>query len=93
MSKTKHIHQRMNQRGIDQQALELVKMFGIEVGNGEKTILNRKGIEAAQRQLQLLCKKMDKLKQRGGLVLVEANGNEITTYDLNSFSRNKAKAA
>lgn len=43
MAKTRHIHQRMSQRAIHQNMLDMVKIFG--VNHGEKTILNKKGIE------------------------------------------------
>lgn len=88
MAKTRHIHQRMNQRGIKQQMLEIVKMFGID--DGDKTILNKKGIDAALCEINKLSKDMQKMKTKGGVVLVEANGAEITAYSLDSYSRNKA---
>lgn len=87
MAKTRHIHQRMNQRGINSQMLEIVKMFG--VGAGDKTILNSKAIDAALDELQKLSKRMQKMKERGGIVLVESGDAEITTYDLDSFKRTK----
>lgn len=86
MAKTRHIHQRMNQRGIQQQMLDIVKMFGVE--DGDKTILNRKGIDAALGELQKLSGQMQKMKSRGGLVLVEDGDAEITTYALDSYCRN-----
>ncbi|MEO9944938.1 hypothetical protein [Paraglaciecola sp.] len=89
MAKTRHIHQRMNQRGIKQQMLEIVKMFGVD--DGDKTILNEKGIEAALSEINKLSKDMQKMKNKGGVVLVEANGVEITAYSLDSYSRNKAR--
>ncbi len=88
MAKTRHINQRMNQRAISQQMLEIVKMFGI--GEGDKTILDKKGIEAALAELNNLSKKMQKMKSRGGLVLVESGDVEITAYALESYNRNKA---
>ena len=88
MAKTRHIHQRMNQRGVTQQMLEIVKQFGID--SGDKVILNRKGIDIAISALNAICKDMQKMRSKGGVVLVEEDGVEITTYALDSYSRNKS---
>lgn len=88
MAKTRHIHQRMNQRAISQQMLEIVKMFGID--DGDKTYLNKKGIDAALLEINVLSKKMQKMKNRGGLVLVESGDVEITAYALDSYDRKKS---
>ncbi|WP_321407016.1 hypothetical protein [Tolumonas auensis] len=87
MAKTRHIHQRMNQRAITSQMLEIVKMFGID--DGDKTYLNCKGIDAALDELNKLSKQMQKMRNRGGIVLVESGDAEITTYALDSYSRTK----
>lgn len=84
MAKTRHIHQRMNQRAITLQMLEIVKVFGVE--EGDKTYLNRKGIDAALSELNRLSKQMQKMRTRGGLVLVESGETEITTYALDSYN-------
>lgn len=87
MAKTRHISQRMNQRGITAQMIEIVKTFGIDDGN--KTYLNKKGIDAALMELNKLSKNMQKMRNRGGIVLVESGESEITTYAIDSFSRTK----
>ncbi|PSW11455.1 DUF4258 domain-containing protein [Photobacterium rosenbergii] len=87
MAKTRHIHQRMNQRGINEQMLEIVKMFGVD--EGDKTYLNRKGIDAVEKQLKAFLKQMEKMKARGGVVLVESGEAEITTYTLDSYNRTR----
>ncbi len=88
MAKTRHIHQRMNQRAISQQMLEIVKMFGID--DGDKTYLNKKGIDAALLEINVLSKQMQKMKNRGGIVLVESGDVEITAYALDSYDRKKS---
>jgi hypothetical protein len=88
MAKTRHINQRMNQRSISQQMLEIVKMFGID--DGDKTYLNKKGIDAALSEISNLSKQMQKMKSRGGVVLVESGDVEITAYALESYNRTKA---
>ena len=85
MAKTRHINQRMNQRGINEQMLEIVKMFGVD--NGDKIFLNRKGINAVEKELKSILKQIDRMKSRGGIVLVESCGSEITTYGLESYNR------
>jgi fructose-1-phosphate kinase PfkB-like protein len=85
MAKTRHINQRMNQRGINEQMLEIVKMFGVD--KGDKTYLNRKGIEAVEKELKNLLKQMDRMKSRGGIVLVESGECEVTTYSIDSYNR------
>ena len=82
------MHQRMNQRSISQQMLEIVKMFGVD--NGDKTYLNKKGIDAALSEMNSLAKKMQKMKNRGGVVLVESGDVEITAYALDSYDRKKS---
>ncbi|BDY07062.1 hypothetical protein F0521_41030 [Ferrimonas sp. YFM] len=85
MAKTRHIQQRMSQRGIKQSTLDLVERFGI--WSGDKQILNRKACEAALRELDHVRHELIKAQERGGYVLVEAAGQKITTYALNSYSR------
>lgn len=85
MSKTRHIQKRMSQRAIRQSYLELVKTFGIP--EGDKVILNRKGIDAALREMKAIASNLQKMRPRGGVVLVEEQGSEITTYTLESYSR------
>ncbi|WP_281213665.1 hypothetical protein [Shewanella insulae] len=85
MAKTRHIQQRMSQRGIKQSTLELVRHFG--TWSGDKQILNRKACAAALIELDRIRKQLIKTKEQGGYVLVEAGGVEITTYALDSYSR------
>lgn len=85
MAKTRHIHQRMSQESIQQNMLEIVKSFGVD--DGDKTILNEKGLNLAITELKKISKTMQKMKSRGGLVLVENGNYEITTYELDSYKR------
>jgi hypothetical protein len=87
MAKTRHIHQRLNQRSIKYQMLDIVKAFGVEIENGEKTVLNKKSIHAALAELKRVSADMQKMLGRGGMVLVESGGTEITAYALDSYKR------
>ncbi|MGL5908072.1 MAG: hypothetical protein ACRCZA_15410 [Shewanella sp.] len=60
-------------------------MFG--VNDGDKTYLNRQGIDAALVKLKQIAGQMQKMKSRGGLALVELGELEITTYALDSYNR------
>ena len=87
MAKTRHIQQRMNQRGIKSEMLDIVRQFG--AWQGDKCILNRKACGALLTELDDLRKHIVKMQEQGGLVLV---GNreedvEITTYRLESYKR------
>lgn len=85
MAKTRHIQQRMSQRGIKWSTLDLVEKFG--TWNGDKQILNRKACIAAIEELERVKKQLIKVMERGGYVLVEAGGVDITTYALDSYAR------
>ena len=90
MAKTRHIETRMNQRGIDNQLLELAEQFGTvqERGDVEKYILSRKSIDATLRSLDKIRSKLVKARDKGGIVLVAGEeGTKITTYRLDSFIR------
>lgn len=85
MAKTRHIQRRMSQRGIKESWLELVKNFG--EWSGDKCILNKKACSEALKHLDEQRKELIKVMEKGGMVLVEDNGAEITCYRLNSFKR------
>lgn len=87
MAKTRHIQQRMSQRGIKQSTLELVERYG--VWNGDKQVLNRKACEAALKEVNTIRKELIKAQEKGGYVLVESEGVKITTYGLDSYARIK----
>ena len=83
MAKTRHIQQRMNQRGIKSEMLDIVQQFGM--WQGDKCILNRKACNDVLSELDKVRKDVIKMKEKGGLVLVHDEGMDITTYALESF--------
>lgn len=94
MAKTRHIHTRMNQRGIDQQLVTLARDFGktIQSNGAEKHLLTRKGVDATLKRLDRLRGSLLKARDKGGVVLVDGrDGVEITTYRLNSYRRSGRK--
>ena len=85
MAKTRHIQQRMSQRSIQQSWLDLVKTFGTD--DGDKIFLNRSGIDAAIRAMEKISSNLQTMKTRGGMVLVEKDGYEITAYMIDSYKQ------
>lgn len=80
MHTTRHFVQRMSQRGVSRDMVELVRDFGVP--EGDKLVLGQrdagKAIEVLMRQLRVLKRIQDK----GGLVVVESGESLITTYNL-----------
>lgn len=84
MAKTRHIHKRMSQRGITDRMLKVVSKFGMT--QGDKQILDRKNIDALVKSMDGLRKDLLKMRDKGGVVVVEVEDTQITTYNLNSYS-------
>lgn len=76
----------MSQRSIQQEWLDLVKRFGMD--DGDKVVLNQRGIDCALDTMKKLATQLQKMRTRGGLVLVQEGDDEITTYSINSFQFN-----
>lgn len=87
MAKTRHIHQRMSQRGIRHDLLNVVAAFGTY--QGDRQILNRKACSAAIKELNKLKDQLQSAEKRGGFVVVSEGETEITTYALDSHRFNK----
>ena len=75
MHKTRHLQQRMGQRGINQAMIDLVLGYG--ENEGDKVVLSRKRSEQLREALRTLMKIVDK----GGLVVVAEGDAQITTYN------------
>lgn len=89
MCKTRHIQRRMSQRCIREKNIELVKQFGRR--DGDKVFFNKKSCQDVVVSLKQLMQTVQKMAERGGMVLVETEqGLQITTYDLNSYRRKAA---
>ena len=87
MAKTKHIHKRMSQRGINSRLVDLVSQFGMD--HGDKVILTRKNSEALLGAVESLKSQLLEVHANGGLVVVEQGDYQITVYPLDSYSRKK----
>ena len=82
MAKTRHIQKRMSQRGIKQAMIDMVLNFGVP--QGDKIILNRKGLDGVLRELETLKQSAMKMRERGGVVVVANGDTLLTTYGLDS---------
>jgi hypothetical protein len=77
---TRHMHARMSQRGIPGTLVHLVRQYGRY--HQDRLILNRKDLNALLGQLSQLKQVVLKARDKGGLVVVEADGALITAYNL-----------
>ena len=75
MRKTRHFQQRMTQRGINQDMVDLVLSHGET--DGDKVILSRKASARLMEAARTLAKILDK----GGLVVVASGDAQLTTYN------------
>lgn len=79
MQTTKHIQQRMSQRGVSREMVKFVLAHGVP--EHDKFILGRREalglLETMQREERLLKKILDK----GGVVVVADGDTLITTYN------------
>ena len=85
MLKTKHFHQRISQRGVGGEMVELALEYGTP--EQDKYVLGRQEalglLEKNRREARLLKKVLDK----GGVVVVVEDGALITTYNCTGRSR------
>lgn len=82
MQSTRHIEQRMSQRGISKAMVNLVLTHGVI--DGDKYIVGKK--EAQQRLCEIESERRvwTKIIDKGGVEVVAAGGALITTYNRNS---------
>lgn len=77
---TLHFDQRMNQRGVNRQLVDLVLAHG--AWTGDRCTLNRKRLDRVIEDCDEIRRLALKARDKGGIVVVEAGGQEITTYPL-----------
>lgn len=75
---TLHFDQRMNQRGINRQLVDLALEHGF--WSGDRCTLNRKSLDRVIERCDELRRLALKARDKGGIVVVEAGGQEITAY-------------
>ena len=79
MAKTKHFKARMSQRGIRQDLVDLTLRFGED--DQDRRILGEKALQRVLDELRMIERQVLKALDKGGIVVVEANGALITTYN------------
>ena len=89
MARTRHLHKRMSQRGINALLVDLVCEYGLE--DGDKLVLDRKNTTRILEEIARVSKRLERIRSKGGIVVVEANDAQITTYALDSYSAAKKK--
>ncbi len=82
MQQTRHIKQRMSQRGISQDMVNLVLTHGVI--EGDKYVVGRKEALARLRELDNERRLVIKILDKGGVEVVTENNQLITTYNRNS---------
>jgi hypothetical protein len=75
---TKHLHQRMNQRGITRSMVELALAHG--EWRGDRCVLNQDALQKLIQDFDRIKRVAMKALDKGGLIVVEAGGQEITAY-------------
>ena len=85
MARTRHISKRMSQRGIRQVLIDLTLQFG--EGNDDRCVLGRQALNALLGELRELQRTTMRAIDKGGIVVVQADGALITTYDVDSYDR------
>lgn len=66
---------------------DLARQFGRD--DNDKLILDRKGLSGLLGELRALKRKVIKALDKGGVVVVEANGALITAYNTDSYDRRR----
>ncbi len=90
MRKTRHIPERMSQRGITENILNLLRQYGTPID--DKVILTKKNCLTLCEIFGQLKKVSQEMYEKGGYVLVESGEALITAYRLNSFSKNLSRS-
>ena len=79
MKMTKHMSQRMNQRGINRNMLDMALEFGTPHNN--RYSLNKKEAEQAVARLQRMLTDLKKIADKGGITVVVENDTCITAWN------------
>lgn len=82
MQPTRHIKQRMSQRGISQEMVNLVIAHGVI--QGDKYVVGRKEALQRLRELDSERRVLTKILDKGGVEVVTEGDALITTYNRNS---------
>lgn len=90
MTRTRHIGQRMSQRGIKRALVDLTLQFGEDAQ--DKCVLGRRGLQQLIDELRDLQRTAMQALDKGGVIVVQADGSLITAYDVDSYDRGRTHA-
>ncbi len=79
MDTSHHFTQRMSQRGVSREMVNLVRDHGVL--DGDKVILGRRDAARLIDQLMEQLRVLRKIQDKGGLVVVESGETLVTTYN------------
>jgi len=85
VARTKHLNARMNQRGIRQELVDLAMQFGVV--QQDKCFINEKGARELIIELEKMKRSAQKIVDKRGLAVIDADGTLLTTYNLGSYKR------
>jgi len=77
----------VSQRGIPGDLVNLVRQFGRD--DHDRTVLGRKDLHGLLNEVRGLERLVLKALDKGGVVVVEADGALITTYNVTSYDRRR----
>ncbi len=89
MCRTRHMQQRMSQRGITSEIVKMAGMFGI--CNNDRITLTGKNCEYLSEVPAKFKRTLDKMAQKGGCTVVNRGRSLITAFRVDSFNRNLAE--
>lgn len=87
MARTRHMHQRMGQRGVTSRLVDLTSQYGTD--NGDRIVLDRKNVEELLAGMDALRKDLLSIHEKGGLVVIESGESQVTVYRLDSYNQKK----
>lgn len=78
MTATQHCIKQMHNRGITHSMIQLVQMFGYQVG--DRVMMDKKQIQELLAEVNELRHQLMKMYEKGGVTVVERDGRIITTF-------------
>ena len=87
---TRHMQARMSQRGIPGDLVDLVRRYGRD--EQDAVVLDRNGLRDLLEKVRALQRTVMKAIDKGGVVVIEAEGTLVTTYNRDSYDRRRTHA-
>ena len=78
MTATQHCIKQMHNRGITNAMIQMVQLFGYQVG--DRVVMDKRQIKELLAEINELRHQLIKMYEKGGVAVVEKNGRLITTF-------------